>query len=111
MKHLKKVLLILLVVVSFNNINAQDEDNPWAIEIGTNSVDFYPTGADYPGKNDGAAILPIPPPSGEDPIIGGMFEDFFNVTDHWNTASAISRLRVSRYVGSGFVIGLAGSFN
>ena len=110
MKHLKKVLLILLFVVSFNNINAQDEDNPWAIELGTNAVDFYPTGSDYPGKNDGAVILPIPPPAGEDPIIGGAFEDFFNV-DHWNTAAAISRLRVAKYVGSGFVIGLAGSFN
>ena len=92
MKHLKKVLLIILVVVSFSNLNAQDEDNPWAIGIGTNVVDFYPTGADQP-------------------FVGDMFSDFFNYDDHWNTGSAISRIRVGRYIGSGFGIGLAASFN
>ncbi len=46
MKHLKKLLLIALVVVFANNISAQDQDNRWIIELGTNVVDFYPTGAD-----------------------------------------------------------------
>ncbi len=92
MKHLKKGLLILLAVVSFNTINAQDEDNPWAIGIGTNAVDFYPAGADKP-------------------FVGDFFEDFLNVNDHWNMAPAISRIRVGRYIGNGFAIGLAGSFN
>lgn len=91
MKHLKKVLLILLVVVSFNNLKAQDSDNPWTIGIGTNAVDFYPTGADSP-------------------YVGDMFSDYFDF-DNWNTASAISRLRVGRYIGSNFALGLAGSFN
>ena len=97
MKHLKKVLLIILVVVSFNNLNAQDEDNPWAIGIGTNAVDFYPTGSD--------GLIAT------QPIAGDMFSDFFNYDDHWNTASVISRIRVGRYIGSGFGIGLAASFN
>jgi outer membrane protein OmpA-like peptidoglycan-associated protein len=97
MKHLKKVLLILLVVVSFNNLKAQDADNPWSIGIGTNAVDFYPTGADFS-------------PMGTN-VNGDMFSDFFNMGDHWNTSSVISRLRVGRYIGSGFSMGLAGSFN
>ena len=92
MKHLKKVLLILLVVVSFNTINSQNEDNPWAMGIGTNVVDFYPAG-------------------GDSPFVGDFFEDFLNADDHWNTAAVVSRLRVGRYIGSGFAIGLAGSFN
>ena len=91
MKHLKKVLLILLVVVSFNNINAQDEDNPWAIELGTNAVDFYPTGGDAPFQGD-------------------YFDEYFNINDHYNTGAVVSRLRVGRYVCSGFDIGLACSF-
>jgi len=105
MKHLKKVLLIVLAVVFVNNINAQDEDNRWTIDLGTNVVDFYPTGADV--GNDG----PIPTPY-EDGVeaTGGMFEDFFN-TDHWNTGGAISSLRVGYYVGSGFSVGLTGSYN
>jgi len=110
MKHLKKVLLILLVVVSFNNINAQDEDNPWAIELGTNAVDFYPTGAGFEVPGDGAVILPVPAPNLET-YLGDPLEDFFNINDHWNTSAAISRLRVARYIGSGFVLGVAGSFN
>ncbi len=100
MKHFKKVLLILLAVVSFSNIYAQDEDNPWSIDLGTNAVDFYPTGADfYPMGTSGGNF------------VGGMFEDFFNVSDHWNTSAAISKLRVGRYIGSGFGIGVNGTFN
>ena len=54
MKHLKKLLLIALVVVFANNISAQDQDNRWVIELGANAVDFYPTGSDV-------GTLPPPP--------------------------------------------------
>ncbi len=110
MKHLKKVIFVFLVVAGFSNINAQDADNPWSIEIGTNAVDFYPTGADWPSGDDG----PIPTPLGDvnpDTYLGDMFEDYFNMNDHWNTASVISRIRLGRYIGGGFSAGLAGSFN
>ena len=103
MKHLKKVLLIALAVVCFNNVNAQDEDNPWIIEIGTNVVDFYPTGAD-------ADQAPIPEPYSGGSATGPIFVDFFN-TDHWNTGAVISRLRLGYYVGSGFSVGVTGTFN
>ncbi|MEN8124271.1 MAG: OmpA family protein [Bacteroidota bacterium] len=107
MKHLKKVIFVFLVVAGFSNINAQDADNPWAIDISTNAVDFYPTGADWPTGDDG----PIKQPrSADEPYLGGMFEDYFNL-DHWNTASVVSRIRVGRYIGGGFSAGLAGSFN
>ncbi len=118
MKHLKKVLFIFLAVAGFTNLNAQNADNPWVIEIGTNAVDFYPTGADWPNTDDGPIKQPrdTDPGFGLDPVtgdayLGGMFEDFFNAEDHWNTGSVISRVRVGRYLGSGFAIGLAGSFN
>ena len=91
MKHLKKVLLIILAVVFVNNVNAQDKDDRWVIELGANAIDLYPTGAD-------------------DPRTGGMFEDFFN-TEHWNSNSLLNRLRVGYYVGSGFSVGLTGSMN
>ena len=106
MKHLKKLLLIALVVVFANNINAQDQDNRWVIELGTNFVDFYPTGADVESG-------PIPTPFATQAVngdaTGGMFEDFFN-TDHWNNSSIVSRLRLGYYVGSGFSVGLTGTF-
>ncbi|MEN8186306.1 MAG: OmpA family protein [Bacteroidota bacterium] len=109
MKHLKKVLFIFLVVAGFTNLNAQNVDNPWVIELGTNAVDFYPTGADTP--SDG--YVPYEPytTAESEPYIGDTFEDFFNVEDHWNTAAVVSRIRVGRYIGAGFSIGLAGTFN
>jgi hypothetical protein len=113
MKHLSKVLFIVLAVVCFSSVNAQDKDNPWVIEVGTNVVDFYPTDADVGNELlPENPIEPIPEPFADDDpaYTGGMFSDFFN-TDHWNQGAIVSRLRVGYYVGSGFSVGLAGSFN
>ena len=60
MKHLTKVLFIVLAVVCFSNVNAQDKDNRWIVEIGTNVVDFYPTDAD-PGIGNISPENPIQP--------------------------------------------------
>lgn len=103
MKHLTKVLLIVLAVVCFSSVNAQDKDNRWLVEIGTNAVDFYPTGADV--DPDDPIAVPLPTDA-----TGDFGEDYFN-TDHWNQGAFISRLKVGYYVGSGFSVGLAGSFN
>ncbi|UJH90039.1 OmpA family protein [Antarcticibacterium sp. 1MA-6-2] len=91
MKHLSRLLLASLFVLGFSTTQAQDENNPWAIEIGVNAVDLYPTGEDAPS--------------------GGMFDEYFNVGDHWNILPAVSRLGVSRYIGGGLVFEAAGSVN
>ena len=72
MKHLRKILLILLVVASFSSINAQDANNPWVIGFGTNAIHSPDTKADV-----------------------------FKVSQ-WNTASYFSRLTVSNYIDDGF---------
>jgi len=89
MKHLKKVLFILVLFVGFN-MSAQDENNPWSIDFGINAVDFYPT-------NQAG--------------MGQWFDEFVNVDDHYNIIPSVSRLRVGRYLGDGFALGLAGSIN
>lgn len=91
MKHLSRFLLASLFVFSFSAVQAQDENNPWAIGIGVNAVDFFPTGEDAPNGEFGA--------------------DFFNVSDHWNILPSVSRLSVARYIGGGFVLEAAGSVN
>ena len=91
MKHLSKFLMAALLVCGFTSVNAQDANNPWSIGIQTNAVDFYPTGEDAP--------------------LGGTFEDYFKVGDHWNIIPAVSRISVGRYIGGGFVFDLAGSIN
>ncbi|WP_228852825.1 OmpA family protein [Aegicerativicinus sediminis] len=90
MKNLSRLCFALLLLWSFN-ANAQDENNPWAIGIGVNAVDVYPTGEDAP--------------------LGGMFDEYFNVGDHWNILPSVSTISVSRYLGAGFVLGVRGSIN
>ncbi len=92
MKHLKVALLALLLVTGFSNVNAQDENNPWAVGFGVNAVDFYPTN---PQTNWG----------------GNWMNEFVNAEDHWNMIPAISRLTVGRYISDGFSFEVDGSFN
>lgn len=73
-------------------MQAQDENNPWAVSIGTNAVDFYPTGEDGP-------------------LSGTYYNEFFNATDHWNILPAVTRISVGRYIGAGFIFEAAGSVN
>ncbi len=91
MKHLSKIVLASLLILGFTSVKAQDADNPWAIGIGTNAVDFYPVGEDAPR--------------------GGMFDEYFNSGDHWNVLPAVSKLSVSRYIGAGFVGEFSGTIN
>ena len=111
MKHFKTLLIIVLTVVSINFINAQDEDNRWSIDIGSNAVDFYPTGAEF--APNGSTNIDIDPGFGIDPdypYLGSFGSQYFN-QDHWNWGSVVSRIRVGYYVGGGFSVGLDGSFN
>jgi len=91
MKHLSKIVLATLLIFGFNSVKAQDANNPWAIGIGVNAVDFYPVGEDAP--------------------LGSMFSEYFNTGDHWNILPAVSKLSVSRYIGAGFVAELSGTIN
>ena len=88
MKHLSKLLVVALLIVGFNNVQAQDENNPWQVSFGVNAIDVYPT---------------------ED--VSSFGNEFFNATDHWNILPSISYIGVSKYVGSGFSLGARGSLN
>ncbi len=98
MKHLNKILFAVLIVFSVNNMQAQDENNPWAITLGTNAVDFYPTNHSS-----------ITTASGDST---GWFDEFGNANDHYNfSSSPLSRVHVGKYIGDGFSLGGALSFN
>ncbi|WP_047247016.1 OmpA family protein [Maribacter thermophilus] len=88
MKHLSKLLVVVLLVVGYNNIQAQDENNPWQVQFGVNAIDVYPTGD-----------------------VSSFGNEFFNANDHWNILPSISYVGVSRSVGEGFSIGARGSLN
>ncbi|MBU2995771.1 OmpA family protein [Cellulophaga baltica] len=88
MKHLSKLLVVALVFVGINSIQAQDENNPWQVSFGVNAVDVYPTSD-----------------------VSSFGNEFFNATDHWNILPSISYVSVSKFVGSGFSVGARGSLN
>lgn len=89
MRHLNKLFVAVLMAMGLN-AQAQDSDNPWAISFGVNAVD----------TRFGAASK-----------FEDQFSEYFNAKEHWNILPSVSYLNVSRYVGSGFVVGLTGSVN
>lgn len=100
MKHLNRFLVASLLIMFIGSVNAQDANNPWAISVGANAIDFYPVGGD--------AANSIPGVGGER---DELFDEFFNVEDHWNILPSVSYINVSRFIGDGFIIGVSGSIN
>lgn len=98
MKHLNRLLVATILFLGIGVANAQDENNPWAVEIGMNAVDVYPVGTSDKGR--------IPAS-----LRGEIFDEYFNANDHWNILPSVSKLAVSRYVGNGFVFTAAGTIN
>lgn len=90
MKNLNRLLLALLLCVGLTTY-AQDQNNPWSIGIGINAVDYYPVGETAPQ--------------------GELFDEYFNIGDHYNILPSVSTLSVGYYVGDGFSIEAAGSLN
>ncbi|MEK6152985.1 OmpA family protein [Flavobacteriaceae bacterium 3-367] len=99
MKQLSKLLVVILIVaVGMNNLQAQDENNPWQIGFGVNAIDVFPTGDDDALTNFGFQT-------------GSFGSEFFNANDHWNILPSISYVSVSRYLSDGFSVGVRGSLN
>ncbi|MBT8255018.1 MAG: OmpA family protein [Bacteroidia bacterium] len=103
MKHLNSIFAAALFIFAIGVANAQDENNPWAIEAGVNAVDTWPVGITEDGR--------FPSVVGESMVKGELFDEYFNVTDHWNILPSVSRVSVGRYIGSGFTFTAAGSIN
>nr|WP_199000239.1 OmpA family protein [Flavobacterium sp. ASV13] len=92
MKHLNKLLVAVMMVMGLSS-HAQDSNNPWAISFGVNAVDTRTSSGAGSGFFD------------------QHFSQPFQVKDNWNILPSLSYIGVSRYVGSGFSVGLQGSVN
>ncbi|MCH8533995.1 MAG: outer membrane beta-barrel protein [Flavobacteriaceae bacterium] len=84
-KTISFILFALLCNIGFSQIN---EDKRWSITLGTNAIDFFPTG------NGLDASIYGPQESSEN-----LFGDFFE-TGNWNYSTAMTSLRVGYYVGA-----------
>lgn len=82
-------MLAFLMFAGVTSVQAQDEDNKWALSFGINAVDF-----NNGGFND----------------IGGMIKDYLGTSD-WNVLPAISTVSVSRYMNYGLSVKVSGSLN
>jgi outer membrane protein OmpA-like peptidoglycan-associated protein len=98
MKHFNSILVAALIILSAGVVNAQDRDNPWAIEVGVNAVDVFPV-----GLKDGQIE--------SDDTRGNYFDEYFNFGDHYNIIPSVSKISVGHYVGSGFVFAAVGTIN
>nr|WP_315198033.1 OmpA family protein [uncultured Flavobacterium sp.] len=89
MKHLNKLLVAVTMMMGLSS-QAQDSNNKWAIGFGVNAIDYRSSaGGDFMSH----------------------FDQPFMVSDNWNILPSVSYINVSRYVGSGFIVGLTGSIN
>ncbi|MDP3357740.1 MAG: OmpA family protein [Lutibacter sp.] len=88
-----KKIIFSLILLGAITANAQDKNNPWAIGIGVNAVDFYPTNVDIPTG------------------YGGWGDEFFNAGDHYNILPAVSKISVGKYLADGFSLEAAGTLN
>ena len=96
MKNLNKLYLLVALFLGLVSSQAQDSNNPWAVVIGTNGVDFYSAG----NTN-------VPDVIGS----GDIFDEYLNIEDHWNIIPSISTIDVKRYIGDDVSARFGGSFN
>lgn len=89
MKHLRLAALAMLALLTFSNVSAQDENNPWVVGFGINTIDVRVAGE-----------------------FGDYAKDYIG-TSEWadNTLPSISRISVDRYLNDGFTLQFAGSLN
>jgi outer membrane protein OmpA-like peptidoglycan-associated protein len=87
---MKQLKIALIALFAFSNVNAQDENNPWVLGFGINTVD-------------------VKTPTDD---LGLVSEDYFG-SQEWgsNTLPSISRITVEKYLEKGFTLQLAGSVN
>jgi len=98
MKHLKIYLVAVLLLAGVGVSNAQDKNNPWSIELGVNAVDFFPITVNDDGRFPAETK-------------GDLFNEFFNLNDHYNMVSSVSEIKIGRYIDSGFTFAVSGTLN
>ena len=86
MKNFGKLLLVVLITLSYSNTYSQDENNPWQFSFGVSAVDL-----DVDSQTE--------------------FADFFAVDENWNVSSGLSMFTLSKYLGNNLSVGLSGSVN
>ena len=95
MKKLVKILSVFVMIFSVSTMLAQDKNNQWQFGLGVNAIDFHPVGT-----------------NSSDNATGGLFSEYFNIDENWNTPAAfINTLSLTRYGTEDFSYGFRASAN
>ena len=89
-----KSYVITIFLFLNTSLFSQNNENQWIISAGYSAVDLYPSGA-----KEGKPYYPQ----------GKVFEDFFNVSDHWNFGGPT--ISVSKLIVKSFYLGIEMSIN
>ena len=91
-----KVLFVFGILFFLNSrlLFSQKNENQWIIAAGYSAVELYPSGAEI-----GRPYFPQ----------GEIFEDFFNVSDHWNFGGPT--ISISKLISKSFYLGIEMSIN
>ena len=90
MKKKYNILAItLLLIVGTQSLFSQNKKKPWVLNVEANAVDVYPVGENSPQ--------------------GEYFDEFANLTDHWNIS--FPKITISKYLSDNMSVSIAGSYN
>ena len=85
---MKLNVIVLVVLILITSKMLSQNRKPWTLEVGVNAIDVYPVGELTPQ--------------------GPYFDEFFNVTDHWNFGAYF---KVSKQLTNNFDLGVMLSSN
>ena len=83
------LVLFCLLIGGKHTVVSQEENRTWVFGLEFNAVDFYPVGEDEPQ--------------------GVYFDEFFNLTDHWNIS--LPKFSAYRYFSENVSVSASVSFN
>ena len=97
MKNFVKIFFVLALAFLTTQSWAQDKNNPWQFSFGVSALNF--NGTNYPSDKPTLDLG------------SSLFNEYFNVDEHWNVQSSLSTVTLSRYADNGYSIGLRASIN
>lgn len=89
-----KYYIIISFLLFNTSLFSQNNENQWIFSAGYSAVDLYPSGA-----KEGKPYYPQ----------GKIFEDYFNISDHWNLGGPT--ISISKLIVKSFYLGIEMSVN
>jgi outer membrane protein OmpA-like peptidoglycan-associated protein len=97
MKNLVKIFFVFALLSLTTQSWSQDKNNPWQFSFGVSALNF--NGTNYPSDKPTLDLG------------SSLFNEYFNVDEHWNVQSSLSTFTLTRYADNGFSFGVRASIN